>query len=101
MKMARTAGRNIDEMIQHTVSVRYRVYGTGVLRTTLYSYQDVTSSTLPTITMENATDKHPTILSNFSNQKTQIQFQVTGYDETFVISKILAFVKPTATGHPI
>lgn len=99
--MARAAARNIDEMIQHTVSVRYRVYGTGVLRTTLYSYQDVSSSTLPVITMSATADRHPTVISNFSNQKTQIQFQVTGYDETFVISKILAFVKPTATGYPI
>lgn len=99
--MARSsAGRNTDEMIQHTVSVRYRVYGSGVLRTTLYSLQEVRSSTLPTITMSATTDRFPTVISNFLNQRTQIQFQVTGYDESFTISKIIAYVKPSATGYP-
>lgn len=91
---------NTEELLLHTVSVRYRVYGNGVLRTTLAGYQNVTSSVLPTITMLPATDRIASILANFRNQRTQLQFKITGYDETFVISKIIAFAKHTSTGYP-
>lgn len=94
------AKSNDSEVIQHTVSVRYRVYGSGNLRTTLFGYQEVTSSTLPVVAMLSATDRFASILANFDNQKTQIQFQITGYDETFTIAKIIAFAKPTKAGYP-
>lgn len=91
---------NDEELIQHTVSVRYRVYGTGVLRTTLYSLQEQSTSVLPTITMSAQTDRFPNILANFRNQRTQVQFQTTGFDETFTIAKFTVFVKPSASGYP-
>lgn len=91
---------NSNELIQHTVSIRYRVYGIGNLRTTLFGYQEVTSSVLPVIPMLSTTDRLASILANYHNQKTQLQFQVTGFDETFTISKILAFTKPSAAGYP-
>ncbi len=91
---------NDSEVIQHTVSVRYRVYGDGNLRSTLYGYQEVTSSVLPVIAMESTTDRLASILANFNNQKTQLQFQVTYINETFVISKIIVFTKPSRAGYP-
>jgi hypothetical protein len=91
---------NPSEQIQHTVSVRYRVYGTGNLRTFLVGYQDLNSSTLPVVVMDATTDRIASVLANYRKQKTQIVFQTTGYDETFVISKIIAFVKPSAAGYP-
>ena len=93
--------KNDDELINHTVAVRYRVYGAGNLRTTLLSLQEVDSNTLAVIPMQSATDKFPTILANFGKQRTQIQFGTTQFDETFTISKIIAFVKPVSAGYPI
>ena len=94
------AKSNESELIQHTVSVRYRVYGTGVMRTRLIGYQEVTFSVLPTIAMLPATDRFMSILANYSNQRTQLEFKTTGYDDTFVISKIVAFATPSAAGYP-
>ena len=94
------AKSNDSELIQHTVSVRYRVYGDGNLRTTLFGYQDVTSSILPVIAMQATTDRFESVLANYYNQKTQLQFQVTYFDETFTISRIIAYSKPSTAGYP-
>ena len=99
--MARTSiTNNKADFLLHTVAVSYRAYGSGNLRTTLFSLQDVTSDVLAPIPLAAATNKFPTVIANFSDQRTQIQFQVTSYDETFTIAKITAFAKPTATGYP-
>lgn len=98
--MARSVTNNKDDLILHTVGVRYRAYGTGNLRTTLFSLQDVTSDVLDVIPLSASTNRFPTVIANFQDQRTQIQFQVTSYDETFTIAKITAFAKPSATGYP-
>jgi len=89
-----------SEYIQHIVAVRYRITGSGNLKTTVFSYDGVTSSVLPNISMLAITDREPTILANFNSQRLQIKFETTEINETFTLTRIIAFVKPVAASYP-
>lgn len=89
-----------EGLLTHVGMVRLRVTGSGVLRSTLYSLDSINSSVLPTITMAATTNREPTILANFTEQKSQLELQTTAIDETFEISKIVIFTKPVAAEYP-
>lgn len=89
-----------DEDICHVAGIRYRVTGTGILRTTLYSYDEVRSKVLGTITMSSALGKAPFMVTNFMSQRTVIRIETTAIDEIFEISRIILFIKPVFTSHP-
>lgn len=84
----------------HFGSVRTRVTGSGVLRPTLQSLDEVNTATLPTITMSATTNREPTVLANFIDQRGQLKLETTAIDEIFSVSKIVIFVRPVATGYP-
>ena len=86
--------------IIHFHSIRYTITGSGVLDSELNSSDDVTSQTLPTITMAAATNRQPTILCNYKEQTAYLEFSVDAINEWFHISKINIFIKPIATGYP-
>lgn len=90
-----------EGLIQHLVGVRYRVRGVGNLRTSALDFDEITSNELAPIPMEETTARLPFVLSNFSNQGIQIEFKITEIDETFTISRIIAYIKPSATGYPL
>jgi hypothetical protein len=91
--------QSIGEIL-HFNAIRYRVTGSGVLRSFLTSLDDVSSSTLPTITMASPSKIEPTILANFIEQRAKLELGTTAIDEVFVISKIVIFVRPIASGYP-
>lgn len=84
----------------HFGSVRYRVTGSGVLRSTLYSLDEANSSTLPTLNISSTTNREPTILANFIDQMGYLEIKTTAINETFSICKIVVFVRPIASGYP-
>lgn len=84
----------------HFNPIRLRVNGTGILRTSLWSLDNVKSSILAPLSMLNATDREPVILSNFTQQRAQYEIKTTAIDEVFVISKITIFIRPVATEYP-
>lgn len=98
MAKAKSSGFN-GELI-HFGSIRERVTGSGVLRQTLYSLDDVRSFTVPNLTMAAATDREPVMLTNFIQQRAALEFKTTGINETFKIDKIVLYVKIVATGYP-
>lgn len=87
--------------ILHTVAVRLRVNGSGNLRLFLRSLDDVYNSALKPQVMATLTNIEPTILANFNEQRTQLQIITIAINERFLISKIVVFVKPVASGYPI
>ena len=91
---------NSDGTIQHIAAVRYRLLGSGALKTRLYSMDFVRSQQLPSITMSSATDIQPTTLANFRAQGICIDFRTTEKDEIFDLSKIVAFIKPVSNAYP-
>jgi hypothetical protein len=50
--------------------------------------------------MQAATNKEPVVLSNFTDQRVQLELKTTELNEVFNISKIVIFAKPVATGYP-
>lgn len=84
----------------HFGAVRMRVTGTGNLRMTLNSLDDVNTSTLPVLPMSATTNREPTVLANYVDQLGSLEFETTEIDEVFAICKIVVFVRPVATGYP-
>lgn len=86
--------------ILHHVAVRIRVTGTGVLRLSLHSLDDVNSQTLAPLTMIATTNREETVLANYTDQYGQIEVKTTGIDEIFNIDKLIFFIKPDAAEYP-
>lgn len=86
--------------ILHFGVCRLRVNGTGTLNLFLRSLDDVRNLILPTLTMQVVTNKEPVALANFSEQRAQLEINITELGEYFSISKIIVFVKPVASGYP-
>jgi hypothetical protein len=86
--------------ILHCVAIRARATGSGSLRTSLYSLQAVNFQDLANLTLADPTNKEDTNLANFEDQYIQISMAISGLDQYFNISRIVAFVKPTAAEYP-
>jgi hypothetical protein len=50
--------------------------------------------------MSATTNREPTVIANFQEQRIQLELGTTEIDETFTISRIVVFVKPIAEGYP-
>lgn len=85
----------------HITGVRLRVIGEGDLRMTLASFSNTRTSTLVPLPMLTATDIEQTKLSNFRSQRTRVEISVLEIDEWFEISRLIVFVKPSATSYPM
>jgi len=84
----------------HFNAVRLRVTGSGNLQLDLHSLSDVNSSSLTDVVLASLTNREPTILANFIEQRAYLEIKTTEINETFVISRITMFIKPVATGFP-
>lgn len=87
--------------IIHSVGVRYRARGTGILRTRLYNLDEVRSQNLNNIRLRSPAARENTIIANFQDQGVQIMFRTIHIDEYVNISKVINFVKPVAESYPI
>ena len=87
--------------IVHSIGVRYRIRGDGVLRTRLWNLDKVRNQYLENIDMVTPSAREKTIIANFQDQGLQIQFKTIHMDEYLNISKIICFVKPVAESYPI
>lgn len=85
----------------HTGSVRFRVTGSGVLDLDLHSLDEAShTAEIPSITLQAATNREPTVLANFIDQCVQLEFGTDEIDEVFTIDRIIIFIRPVATGYP-
>ncbi len=86
--------------ILHFTAVRYRINGSGNLETFLRSLDDINNAQLIDIAMQTLTNREPTILANFIDQRSQIEVRTIAIDEVFTISRMLIFVKPLYVEYP-
>lgn len=84
----------------HAAAVRYRVTGSGTLRSTLYTLDAVRSSALANHTLAATAENEVTLLANFKSQRIQLKIETTGLNETFAFSKIVIFIRPTGVDLP-
>lgn len=89
-----------ESAINHFGAIRFRVNGSGNLRLRLLSLDEVRTFTLVPLIMANPTNIDPTRLSNFTEQRAQLEIKTTAIDETFNISRIVIFSKPVASSYP-
>lgn len=97
--MAKSSG--VVGNIVHSVGVRYRARGTGVLRTRLWNMDQERAQNLENINLRAIASRENTVIANFQDQGVQIQFRTIHIDEVFTITKIINFVKPVAESYPI
>lgn len=99
--MARGAtSSRTGENIAHFTAIRLRVVGSGNLRMSLYSLDDIRSTTLTPLVMSSATNIQPTVLANFIEQRASLEFKTTSIDEIFRINRILIYQKELFTSYP-
>lgn len=90
-----------SEYITHTVGVRLRLTGTGSLNMSIIGLDDVRTYTMMPLTMSMTPGLEPTRQCNFKGQRPRIRFGTTEIDEYFRIARIVIFIKPSATMHPM
>lgn len=89
-----------EGLINHFGIIRLRLNGLGNLRLRLLSLDEVKKKTLLPLVMSSLTNKEPTRLANFTQQRAQLEVRTIEIDETFKISKVIIFIKPVATSYP-
>lgn len=98
--MSVTAASSRGDFINHFTGVRIRLQGSGVLRPTVFSQDNVQSYTLPTITMASASRFSNFVLCNVTEERALLQLQTTAIDEDVTIHRIIVFARPVATEIP-
>ena len=88
------------EYINHCNSIRLKLRGSGNLRATLYSYDEVESFALEPIVMAANTNIPPTQLANFKQTEMKLKLETTEINEIFNISEILIYIKPVEQSYP-
>lgn len=86
--------------ILHFTAVRLRVNGNGNLQLNLKSLDEVQNVPLANLAMATTTNREPTRLANYIDQRGFLELKTTVIDEWFVISKITIFIKPMYTSYP-
>ncbi len=95
------AKNSLTGELTHFGIVRMRATGAGNLQLFLHSLDDASNSdTLTVIPLQAATNREPTVLSNFIDQYGQLEIKTTLINEVFEISKIVIFIRPVSTGYP-
>lgn len=89
-----------EGQINHYIGVRLELNGVGRLRMKLLSADEVKTSTLLPVQMKFKTNIEPFRKANFKQQRAQLEIKTTRYGESFKISKIVIFTKPSAANYP-
>ncbi len=89
-----------DVPISHFGSLRIRAVGTGNLKTTLFTGDNVRNTPLANLALTSTDNKQKSLLSNLTAQKIKIKFYTDSIDEVFNITRVILFTKPTLTQLP-
>lgn len=106
--MARSSNgvmKSHGESVNHFNAIRMRVLGAGNLIVKLNSLPDnngnaINTLTLNSVVMSNSTAIQPTVLSNFIEQRAQLELKTTELNEVFKITRIVVFARPIASSYP-
>lgn len=82
------------ESINHYTGIRIRVTGTGTLRTSFNSLNEIDTYTLPPLTLVATNRVEPTRLGNMMTQRCMLRGETTDFGDNFVITRIVILIKP-------
>lgn len=100
MAVAGSVG-STSENITHFTAVRMRVYGTGNLKMRLLSLHGTREVTLLTMPLVATTNREPTRLCNFNEQRAQLELKTTEINEKMTVTRILIFAKELYSDYPM
>jgi len=89
-----------DGVVNHFNAVRLRVTGAGNLQMQLQSMDEVHTQTLANTVLSSTTNRQPTVLANFIDQRASVYIFTTAIDEVFEISRMMVFAAPYASSYP-
>lgn len=89
-----------QDNIIHYTSVRMRIIGSGSLKMTMYSQDEIFNSPLVPFTMQATTNIRPTRLMNFQHQRAYLEGKTTESGEWFSINKIVIYAKEVFVEYP-
>ena len=99
MAVAGSTGTTL-EAIAHFTAIRMRVYGTANLKMRLLSLHEVKTQVLVPLTIQPLTNREPTRLCNFNEQRASLELKTTEINEKFTITRIIIFAKQLYTDYP-
>lgn len=88
------------EYISHFTAVRMRITGNGIFRMQMHSLDDVVVTDLKELNLFAATNREPTRIMNFMQQRASFLGKTTAINEYFRINRIILFTKPVFTDYP-
>lgn len=91
---------NDSGAIQHYGGVRLRVKGLASFKMRLLSLDEVKSTILLPLALSSTTNIEMTRISNFTQQRAQLEIKTTEIGEYFEVSKLIVFIKPVAENYP-
>jgi hypothetical protein len=97
---SKSSSSKFDGQLLHFGAARLRVSGVGNLRMSLVSLDDIYSSTLIPLVLSSGTNREPTQLSNFIQQRALLRIETTDINERFNVSKVIVYIKPVANSFP-
>lgn len=77
-----------------------RVTGSGNLKLFLNSLDNVNTQQLQDIAMSSTTNKEPTQLADFQDQRIQFELKTVDINAKFYVTSITIFVVPVAAEYP-
>ena len=86
--------------IIHFTAIRLRLNGVGNLQPSLKSLDEINTQDLSVMLMSPTTNKEPTRLANYIDQRGFLELSTSEINEWFVVSKITIFIKPLYTSYP-
>jgi len=92
--------KNSEGTLIHFGAVRLRVKGEGTLLQFLHSLQNVSRARLTDNLLISISDREKVTLANFINQRAQYELRTIEKDEYFEVSKLVVFIRPTASTFP-
>lgn len=88
------------EYLNHVNAVRYRILGSGSLKTKLISLDETQERELVDLVLQTTPNRYKTLLTNFVQQRMQLEFKVTEIDENFILRELKIYIKPIYTSYP-
>ena len=88
------------QFLYHNVAVRYRVTGTGAFQSKLIGLDPANEQAITDVTLVGTTEKYANQLTNFIQQRMQLEFWVDDLDAEFTLRQIQFYIKPIASGYP-
>lgn len=88
------------EGISHFNLIRMRVIGTGNLKLSMHSLQNVKVTQISPLAMSLVTDIEPTKKTNFKKQRAALRGETTEFQEYFRINRIIIGSKLLWTSYP-